>query len=433
MLVFRGTSAHSQFRLDKLTAIVRQPVPRIAQLTSAYLHLVDLPEELSATELQALRQLLDYGPEAQPAAESATLLFVAPRPGTISPWSSKATDIAHGCGLKTIRRIERGTAFYLSAPDANPLTAREVAQAARLLHDRMTQCVFVRLQDAAQLFTEARPRALRHIDTMSRSRDALVEANLDLGLALDEDEIDYLAAAFTELGRNPTDVELMMFAQANSEHCRHKIFRADFIVDGKKMPQSPFQMIQNTFERHPDGVLSAYSDNAAVISGRVATRLVPDPASSEYLPQHEAMPLLLKVETHNHPTAISPHPGASTGSGGEIRDEGATGRGSKPKAGVTGFACQTCKSLATCGLGKSTRSASLTASCRRSTLCSMALSEAPRSTTNSAGPLLLACFEVSSSKCRAQLATRCAGIISRSCLRAESATFDPPMSRRARS
>ncbi len=337
MLVFRGTSAHSQFRLDKLTAIVRQPVPRIARLTSAYLHLVDVREELSAAEMQALGQLLDYGPEAQPAADSATLLFVAPRPGTISPWSSKATDIAYGCGLKAIRRIERCTAFYLSASDANPLTAREVAQAARLLHDRMTQCVFVRLQDAAQLFTEARPRALRHIDTMSRSRDALVEANLDLGLALAEDEIDYLAAAFTELGRNPTDVELMMFAQANSEHCRHKIFRADFVIDGEKMPQSLFQMIQNTYEKHPDGVLSAYSDNAAVISGRVATRLVPDPASGEYLPQHEATPLLIKVETHNHPTAISPYPGASTGSGGEIRDEGATGRGSKPKAGITGF------------------------------------------------------------------------------------------------
>ena len=337
MLVFRGTPALSQFRLDKLTAIVRQQVPRIAQLMSAYLHLVDAGEELSPTDLQALGQLLDYGPEAAPAPEASTLLFVAPRPGTISPWSSKATDIAHGCGLHAIRRIERGTAFYLTASDSGPLTAREAAQAARVLHDRMTQCVFVRLDDAAQLFTEARPRALRHIDTMSKGRGALVEANRDLGLALAEDEIDYLAAAFAELGRNPTDVELMMFAQANSEHCRHKIFRADFVIDGEPMPESLFRMIQNTFDTHPDGVLSAYSDNAAVIAGRVATRLVPDSTNGEYRLCHETLPILLKVETHNHPTAISPHPGASTGSGGEIRDEGATGRGSKPKAGITGF------------------------------------------------------------------------------------------------
>ena len=221
--------------------------------------------------------------------------------------------------------------------DSNPLTGREVGAAARVLHDRMTQSVFVRLEDAAQLFTEARPRALRQIDTRARGRDALVEANADLGLALADDEIDYLAAAFAEMGRNPTDVELMMFAQANSEHCRHKIFRADFVVDGEKQSQSLFQMIQNTYKMHPDGVLSAYSDNAAVIAGRVACRFFPDPLTGEYLTHHEASPVLLKVETHNHPTAISPHPGASTGSGGEIRDEGATGRGSKPKAGVTGF------------------------------------------------------------------------------------------------
>jgi phosphoribosylformylglycinamidine synthase len=201
----------------------------------------------------------------------------------------------------------------------------------------MTQVVFVRLEDAAQLFAEARPRPLRHVDVRTNGRDALIQANSDFGLALASDEIDYLLDAFREMGRNPTDVELMMFAQANSEHCRHKIFRADFIVDGEKQPLSLFQMIQNTYAEHPDGVLSAYHDNAAVVSGRLASRMVPDPTTGEYLIQHEDLPILLKVETHNHPTAISPHPGASTGSGGEIRDEGATGRGSKPKAGITGF------------------------------------------------------------------------------------------------
>ncbi len=337
MFVFRGTSAISQFRLERLREVVRQHVPRVEQLTSVFLHLVDAPEDLSAEESAVLQQLLDYGPPAQPEPENCTLLFVAPRPGTISPWSSKATDIAHGCGLNRVRRVERGTAFYLSGLDSEPLTGREIAQAARALHDRMTQAVFVRLEDAAQLFTEARPRPLRHVDVLTNGRDALVQANSDFGLALANDEIDYLLGAFGEMARNPTDVELMMFAQANSEHCRHKIFRADFVVDGEPKPKSLFQMIQNTYATNPEGVLSAYHDNAAVISGRIASRLVPDPKTGEYLLQHEDLPLLLKVETHNHPTAISPHPGASTGSGGEIRDEGATGRGSKPKAGITGF------------------------------------------------------------------------------------------------
>ncbi len=337
MLVFRGTSAISQFRLERLTELVRQQVPRVNKLTSAYLHLVDAPDDLSPRERGVVEQLLDYGPPAPLAPEFCTLLLVAPRPGTISPWSSKATDIAHQCGLTQVRRVERGTAFYLSVLNSEPLSGREIAQAARVLHDRMTQAVFVRLEDAAQLFTEARARPLRHVDVLNTGREALVEANRDFGLALANDEIDYLLAAFKDLARNPTDVELMMFAQANSEHCRHKIFRADFVVDGERKPLSLFQMIQNTYVSHPDGVLSAYHDNAAVVSGRIASRLVPEPTTGEYLPQHEDLPLLLKVETHNHPTAISPHPGASTGSGGEIRDEGATGRGSKPKAGITGF------------------------------------------------------------------------------------------------
>ncbi len=337
MLVFRGTSAFSQFRLDKLIEIVQRHVPRVVGLASAYLHLVDAPDDLSPMAREMVQQLLDYGPVAPPAPDSSALLFVAPRPGSISPWSSKATDIARGCGLMVIKRIERGTAFYLTASDADPLTGREISLAARALHDRMTQSVFVRLDDAAQLFDEARPRPLQHVDVVAMGREALVRANDDLGLALADDEIDYLLTAFRELGRNPTDVELMMFAQANSEHCRHKIFRAKFVVDGTAKDRSLFEMIQNTYAQHPEGVLSAYSDNAAVLTGRVANRFFPDPNTGEYVPHHENSPIIFKVETHNHPTAISPYPGASTGSGGEIRDEGATGRGSKPKAGITGF------------------------------------------------------------------------------------------------
>jgi phosphoribosylformylglycinamidine synthase len=225
----------------------------------------------------------------------------------------------------------------LVTEDGQTLTAREIAQAARLLHDRMTQTVFVRTEDAAQLFAHAPPRALCHVNVLAEGRQALVRANLDLGLALAEDEIDYLLTSFRELNRNPTDVELMMFAQANSEHCRHKVFRADFVVDGEQKAHSLFDMIRNTYAQHSQDVLSAYSDNAAVIAGRAANRFFPEPNTSEYRPHYEDTPLHLKEETHNHPTAISPHPGASTGSGGEIRDEGATGRGSKPKAGITGF------------------------------------------------------------------------------------------------
>jgi phosphoribosylformylglycinamidine synthase len=337
MLVFRGTCALSAFRVDKLTAGIRNQVPRLQQLTSAFLHVVDAPDELPDNERDVLERLLTYGPVAPPPSESSTFLFVTPRPGTISPWSSKATDIARGCGLSGIKRIERGTAFYLSTTDGQPLTGREVAQAARFVHDRMTQTVFVRLEDATQLFVETRARPICHVSVMEQGRVALVQANKDLGLALAEDEIDYLLDAFRELRRNPTDVELVMFAQANSEHCRHKVFRADFVVDGETKQRSLFQMIQNTHECHSEGVLSAYRDNAAVVSGHIANRFYPDSRSLQYQPHHEDAPLLLKVETHNHPTAISPHPGASTGSGGEIRDEGATGRGSKPKAGVTGF------------------------------------------------------------------------------------------------
>ena len=337
MLVVRGTHALSPFRIEKLVASIRSTVPRLQTLESTYLHLVDMMDPPTGHDRQILERLLDYGPAAPSPANGSTLLFVTPRPGTISPWSSKATDIARGCGLTRIKRIERGVGFYLSTNDQLPLAAREIALAARFVHDRMTQTVFVRIDDAAQLFVEAHPRSLGHVDVLQSGRASLVQANKDLGLALASDEIDYLLDAFLELKRNPTDVELMMFAQANSEHCRHKVFRADFVVDGIPQEHSLFQMIQNTHRCHSEGVLSAYQDNAAVIEGRIANRIFPEPVTREYQLRHEIAPVLLKVETHNHPTAISPHPGASTGSGGEIRDEGATGRGSKPKAGVTGF------------------------------------------------------------------------------------------------
>ncbi len=337
MLGFCGARALSPFRIDKLTVGIRAQVPRLKFLTCNFLHIVDAPNGLTPEERARLEQLLDSGEPAPVAPESSTLLLVTPRPGTISPWSSKATDIARGCGLANVQRIERGIAYYLTTSDRQSLTGREVAQAARFVHDRMTQTVFVRLDDAAQLFTHAQPRQLDHIDVLTGGRQALEQANRDLGLALAEDEIDYLQSAFEELRRNPTDVELMMFAQANSEHCRHKVFRADFIVDGEAKPHSLFDMIRNTYAQSSQGVLSAYRDNAAVVAGRVANRFFPEPGTGEYRAHYEEAPLLLKVETHNHPTAISPHPGAATGSGGEIRDEGATGRGSKPKAGVTGF------------------------------------------------------------------------------------------------
>jgi phosphoribosylformylglycinamidine synthase len=261
-------------------------------------------------------------------------VLVLPRPGTISPWSSKASDIARVCGLEGVRRIERGVRYTL-ALQAGSASARR-AQLTELLYDRMIEAVYEDLDSAAQLFAEQAPRPLRRIPLAS-GRSGLLAANDELGLALSEAEIEYLLETFARLGRDPSDVELMMFAQANSEHCRHKIFNAQFVIDGVECEHSLFAMIRNTTARSPTGVLSAYRDNAAVISGSVATRWFPDPGSGVYARHEEPIDIVMKVETHNHPTAISPFPGAATGAGGEIRDEGATGRGAKPKAGLTGF------------------------------------------------------------------------------------------------
>ncbi|EID7719458.1 phosphoribosylformylglycinamidine synthase [Vibrio cholerae] len=331
----RGSPALSEFRVNKLLTACREQQLPVTGIYAEFMHFADLKAELNPQELEKLEKLLTYGPTIQEHEPQGLLLLVTPRPGTISPWSSKATDIAHNCGLHGIKRLERGTAYYVEAETA--LTAAQIATLKALLHDRMMEVVFAELTDAQQLFSVAEPAPMSQVDVLAGGRRALEEANVSLGLALAEDEIDYLVESFTKLGRNPNDIELMMFAQANSEHCRHKIFNADWTIDGVKQDKSLFKMIKNTFEQTPDYVLSAYKDNAAVMTGSTVGRFFPDPESRQYTYHHEDAHILMKVETHNHPTAISPWPGASTGSGGEIRDEGATGIGGKPKAGLVGF------------------------------------------------------------------------------------------------
>ena len=337
MLTLRGAPALSEFRLHKLQARLLDAVGRPVQVYAEYVHFADLEQGLSDAERGVLGQVLRYGASAAVEAEpSGALILVVPRPGTISPWSSKATDIARNCGLTSIGRLERGIAYYLSA-EGGDLGDAELGAAAAVLHDRMTQAVLFALDEAAALFRHAEPRPLRRVDLLQGGRDALAQANGDWGLALSDDEIDYLVESFGALGRNPTDVELMMFAQANSEHCRHKIFNADWIIDGQVRDRSLFRMIRHTTERSPDDVRSAYKDNAAVITGHEGYRFYPDPVNGVYGEHDEDIHILMKVETHNHPTAIAPDPGAATGAGGEIRDEGATGKGAKPKAGLCGF------------------------------------------------------------------------------------------------
>jgi len=334
MLLLRGASALSPFRLEKLLQALVALDPRVQSLVVHYYHFVDLAAPLGAAASDILSGLL--GPVAPLApAEDGSVVLVTPRPGTISPWSSKATDIAHVCGLTDIKRIERGMLYTITA--TAPLEQLALARLATVLHDRMTEAVRFSLDAAAELFTVETPRALAYVSLADDGKRALRIADKSLGLALSDDEMDYLLDAYARLCRNPTDVELMMFAQANSEHCRHKIFNADWIIDGEAQEHSLFGMIRNTHARSPMGVLSAYRDNASVIEGVEADRLFADTRTRQYQFAKEPIDILMKVETHNHPTAISPFPGASTGSGGEIRDEGATGRGAKPKAGLTGF------------------------------------------------------------------------------------------------
>ena len=339
MLTLRGAPVLSDFRRDKLAQKLTLIHPGIQLLHTEYVHFAELRAPLAAPELAVLENLLEYGPGFSGSAtadlDSATLRLVVPRPGTISPWSSKATDIARNCGLDQVLRLERGVAWYLRLPAELP--AQGYAGVDALVHDRMTEIVLDSLAASRQLFQHAAPAPLATVDALGGGRAALAAADRSLGLALAEDEIDYLLDSFTRLGRNPTDVELMMFAQANSEHCRHKIFNASWSIDGEQQQHSLFGMIRNTNECGGQNVLSAYSDNAAVVAGHRAGRFYPDPDSCEYGYSVENIHLLMKVETHNHPTAIAPYPGAGTGAGGEIRDEGAVGRGSKPKVGLTGF------------------------------------------------------------------------------------------------
>ncbi len=316
--------------MGKTLSAARAIVPGVQSLAAEFVHLLVLARPLSESEQITARDLLGYGPrEGFPVRRGERFLTVVPRSGTISPWSSKATDIFRLCGLDAVHRVERGVRWFGTGDVSLAL--------APLLHDRMTQHVVVH-EDFSALVAEPAPKPLAHVTLMRDGRDALTRANLDLGLALSDDEIDYLLGAYRELGRDATDVELMMFAQANSEHCRHKIFNARWTVDGEARAESLFEMIKNT-HRHINGagILSAYADNAAVIEGYANERLFVDPDTHRYRFVAEPVHVLMKVETHNHPTAIAPYPGAATGSGGEIRDEGAVGRGSKPKAGLVGF------------------------------------------------------------------------------------------------
>lgn len=341
MIILRGSPALSDSRLQKLLADFQAQNLPVTQVSADFIHVVDESECLTEKEQEVLSKLLEYGPKRESREVSGAMFVVSPRPGTISPWSSKATDIAHICGLSKIRRIERAIAYHVHFDSA--VTPEFESFVCSKIHDRMTQKVFRSEEELEVLFHKEEPRQLNEIPVLTEGREALVKADKELGLALAPDEIDYLVKSFTALNRNPSDVELYMFAQANSEHCRHKVFGAEWTIDGKKMDKSLFQMIKNTYEMHSTDIFSAYKDNAAVMRGANAKRFYADPRTNTYDFHEEPVHILMKVETHNHPTAISPFPGAATGSGGEIRDEGATGRGSKPKAGLTGFSVSNLK------------------------------------------------------------------------------------------
>ncbi|MDA0705308.1 MAG: phosphoribosylformylglycinamidine synthase [Proteobacteria bacterium] len=335
MLELAGQPALSDFRLAKLLETLQQAEPRVQSVAARYCYFVALQSDLTADHRQRLNALLLSGDQVGNLGKGATTVYVLPRPGTISPWSSKATDIAHACKLHSVIRVERGICYGLQFKTA--VTAVDISSLGAWLHDRMTEAVFLDGEDAAALFATHEATPVATIALSKGGKQALLRANTDLGLALAEQEIDYLVESYGRLERDPTDAELMMFAQANSEHCRHKIFNADWVIDGAPQKERLFGMIRSTTEANPEGVISAYSDNAAVIEGAQAARLMPADGDREYHYSEEPVQILMKVETHNHPTAISPFPGAATGSGGEIRDEGATGLGAKPKAGLTGF------------------------------------------------------------------------------------------------
>ena len=336
VLPLRGVTALSDFRVEKLfqkAAVLGLPE---VKLSSEFWYFVGSEKALDAATVEKLQALLAaQSVEQTPKAREGLHLFlVTPRLGTISPWASKATNIAENCGLEGIERIERGMAVWLEGA----LTDGQKQQWAALLHDRMTESVLTDIDAAAQLFHHIQSETFSSVDVLGGGKEALVKANTEMGLALSADEIDYLVENYQALNRNPSDVELMMFAQANSEHCRHKIFNADFILNGEKQPKSLFGMIRDTHNAHPEGTVVAYKDNSSVIEGAKVERFYPNAAENQgYRFHEEDTHIIMKVETHNHPTAIAPFAGAATGAGGEIRDEGATGKGSRPKAGLTGF------------------------------------------------------------------------------------------------
>jgi len=337
MLQLLGAPAFSPFRLQKHADRIRRTAASVAGLKAHFVHFVELEQELTTEQHEVLLKLLDSRGTDLKFVSDGFSLWVVPRIGTISPWSSKATDIAHNCGLLAVKRIERGIRYDVKLEGGVTLDDESVEFIGELLHDRMTESVLTRAEDAPLLFQQADPAPLLSVDIMQGGRAELERANVELGLALSDDEIDYLLDSFTSLERNPTDVELMMFAQANSEHCRHKIFNASWIIDGEEKDSTLFDLIRASYKASPDGILSAYHDNSAVLEGQPAKRFMVNPQTAEYHTCAEDVHIQIKVETHNHPTAISPFPGAATGSGGEIRDEGATGRGAKPKAGLCGF------------------------------------------------------------------------------------------------
>jgi phosphoribosylformylglycinamidine synthase len=330
--MLEGGAALSRFRLDALVAglAARLPALQGATIETTYIYLLDLDGSLDEESGSRVRALLN----ARQAGKRAGGFYVTPRKGTISPWSSKATDIFHNCGLTAVRRVERGIHFQVHDPAGKPVAAHAIGRALELLHDRMTEGVY---EDLADFFAHRPPAPGRVFDVLRQGLAAIEEANRVMGLALSDDEMRYLCEAYTQAKRNPTDTELVMFGQVNSEHCRHKIFNASWRVDGAEQEKSLFQMIKNTHALHPQGTLVAYKDNSGVVEGFPAQIFAPDPATKRYAFADEQVDVIMKVETHNHPTAISPAPGAATGVGGEIRDEAATGTGSKTKAGLCGF------------------------------------------------------------------------------------------------
>jgi len=346
MYILEGPPVLSHSKRTALLQKIQGVVPNVKDIYGFYIHYASHSAVVAEDKLELLKRLLEYGPkydrkehEKFVKSEEGSSISVLPRPGTISPWSSKATDIVRICSLGDVfQRVERGQRYIVFTKDNASLTPTQLELITSFLHDRMTQTCSTSFPPSEEMIFKNEPSLpLRVVDILNGGAPALTQANKDFGLALADDEIEYLVKAFQEIKRNPTDVELMMFAQVNSEHCRHKVFRASWTIDGIDMDSSLFDMIRNTHKCSPQGVLSAYHDNGAVIQGHKGNLFYSTPESNAYTSEEEPIHVVIKVETHNHPTGVSPYPGAATGSGGEIRDEGAVGQGAKPKAGLTGF------------------------------------------------------------------------------------------------